>query len=103
MIRSLSEFSTACSRADFWSRACFISLSASIASATAFGFLSAQGVLADGVTTATTGGVLQAVFFGSAQFCALNLSHMARNRAGRDRQLCVAPDGRLRGGQRSWP
>ncbi len=88
MIRWFIDLAAAAHRADFWSRLCFIGLSAIVAACSAYGFFTEYDVW-DGFTVASAGGVALAALCAIAQFCSLNLSHHARRREGRDRTLCL--------------
>ncbi|MBI1186486.1 MAG: hypothetical protein GC206_04025 [Alphaproteobacteria bacterium] len=88
MFRWVTSISDAAHRADFWSRLCFIGLSAIVAACSAYGFFTAYDVWG-GFTVASAGGVALAALCAISQFCSLNLSHQARRREGRDRALCL--------------
>lgn len=88
MVRWMTSLADAAHRADFWSRVCFISLSAIVAMCSGYGFFTAYRVW-DGFTVASAGGVALAALCAISQFCSLNLSHQARRRRGRDRLLCL--------------
>ncbi len=88
MIRWFTDLSATLHRWDFWSRLCFIGLSAIVATCSAYGFFTAYDVWA-GMTVASAGGVALAALCAISQFCSLNLSHQARRREGRDRALCL--------------
>lgn len=88
MVRWFVDLAAAAHRADFWSRLCFIGLSAIVATCSAYGFFTAYDVWA-GMTVASAGGVALAALCAISQFCSLNLSHQARRREGRDRALCL--------------
>lgn len=89
MLRWFIDLAAAAHRADFWSRLCFIALSAIVATCSAYGFFTEYEVWS-GFTVASAGGVALAALCAVAQFCSLNLSHQARRRQGRDRALCLA-------------
>lgn len=88
MVRLISTLALAAHRADFWSRLCFIGLSAIVACCSAYGFFTEYDVW-DGITVASAGGVALAALCAVSQFCSLNLSHQARRRSGQDRALCL--------------
>jgi hypothetical protein len=88
MLTWLASLPAVAHRADFWSRLCFIGLSAIVATCSAYGFFTAYDVWA-GFTVASAGGVALAALCAISQFCSLNLSHQARRREGRDRALCL--------------
>ncbi|PZO52909.1 MAG: hypothetical protein DCF16_08170 [Alphaproteobacteria bacterium] len=79
MVRWFIDLAAAAHRADFWSRLCFIGLSAIVATCSAYGFFTAYDVWS-GMTVASAGGVALAALCAISQFCSLNLSHQARRR-----------------------